>query len=485
MSISGSLSSALSGLTAAARAAEIVSSNIANSMTEGYGRRELQTTSRTLGGSGQGVTITGVSRNVDPVVIGDRRLAQAGSGARDSMAAFLKRMETVLGTPDTASSLNSRIADFDAALLEASSRPESEARLGNVLTAAKALAAHLSTAGQDVQDARAAADDKIEAQVAQVNTALQRLAELNGQIRSNFATNRDASALLDQRQQIIDGVSKIIPMREVPRDFGQVALLTTGGAILLDGKPAVLGFTPVGMVVPGMTQATGALSGLTLNGKPVPTATAGGPVSGGTLGVEFAIRDETAPQIQTRLDAVARDLIERFADPALDATRPPGDAGLFTDQGTTFLSANEVGLAQRVKVNGLVDPSQGGLVSRLRDGLGAVTTGPVGNAVLLKGLQTALTALRAPASGGFSGGNRSLSTLAADMISGVATARVQAEEEASFASARLETLRGVELENGVDTDQEMQSLMLIEQAYAANAKVISMVGAMIDTLMEL
>ena len=39
MTLSGSLSSALSGLNAASRAAEIVSTNIANAMTEGYGRR--------------------------------------------------------------------------------------------------------------------------------------------------------------------------------------------------------------------------------------------------------------------------------------------------------------------------------------------------------------------------------------------------------------------------------------------------------------
>ena len=39
MSISASLSSALSGLTAASRRAEVVASNVANAMTEGYGRR--------------------------------------------------------------------------------------------------------------------------------------------------------------------------------------------------------------------------------------------------------------------------------------------------------------------------------------------------------------------------------------------------------------------------------------------------------------
>ena len=38
---------------------------------------------------------------------------------------------------------------------------------------------------------------------------------------------------------------------------------------------------------------------------------------------------------------------------------------------------------------------------------------------------------------------------------------------------------------GVDTDQEMQTLLLVERAYAANARVIQTAQAMIDTLMEL
>ena len=102
MSITGTLSSALSGLTTAARAAEIVSSNIANAMTEGYGRRELQTVSRSVGSSGQGVRVTGVARYSDPILLGDRRMAAAGSGARNSAASFLKRLEGVIGTPDSA-----------------------------------------------------------------------------------------------------------------------------------------------------------------------------------------------------------------------------------------------------------------------------------------------------------------------------------------------------------------------------------------------
>ena len=40
-------------------------------------------------------------------------------------------------------------------------------------------------------------------------------------------------------------------------------------------------------------------------------------------------------------------------------------------------------------------------------------------------------------------------------------------------------------QNGIDTDQEMQTLLVIEKNYAANAKVIQTVNDMIDTLIRL
>ena len=159
MSIAGSLSSALSGLTVAARAAEIVSSNIANATTEGYGRRVLQTTSRMVGSTGQGVTITGVLRIANMAIVGDRRLAQAGTGDRDVRASFYKRLEDTLGTPDLPHSLNGRIAAFDTSLIEAASRPESEARLSRVVETARVLVSQIDTASQSIQASRASIMD--------------------------------------------------------------------------------------------------------------------------------------------------------------------------------------------------------------------------------------------------------------------------------------------------------------------------------------
>jgi flagellar hook-associated protein 1 len=80
MSITGALSNALSGLTMAGRASELVSTNVANAMTPGYARRELNIGARVLGTHGQGVTVNGVDRVVDRALLSDRRMADAGAG---------------------------------------------------------------------------------------------------------------------------------------------------------------------------------------------------------------------------------------------------------------------------------------------------------------------------------------------------------------------------------------------------------------------
>lgn len=483
MSITGGLSSALSGLTAAAKAAEVVSSNIANATTPGYGRREMLTVARSVGNGGQGVKVIGVRRQVDPVLLADRRHAQAAQGERDTKAEFLKRIESAIGTPDSAYSMASRVAAFDTALLAAASLPDSEARLAAVVESGRNLTASFESASAEIQTARADADDRIDNLVGTLNRTLQQISDLNANIRQTYTGARDPSALLDQRQQLIDSIASIVPLREVARDDGQIALYATGGAMLLDGRPAAFGFDPSGVITAEMSLGAGSLSGLTLNGRPVTTSGPDSAIAGGSLSAQFAVRDALAPEAQAKLDALARDLLERFADPAVDPTIASGQAGLFSDAGGSFVPANELGLSQRLRLNAAVDPRQGGAIWRLRAGIAATVPGPAGNASQLVALQTALSKARTPVSGQFMNGERSFSALQSDMISAFASQRLTSETEASYAAARTDALQQLELSGGVDTDQEMQSLLLVEQAYSANAKVIQTIGSMIDTLL--
>lgn len=483
MGITSALNSAMSGLSANARQAEALSSNVANASTPGYARRVVSLSAQGIGGSGQGVMVNGVSREIDSFLLADRRLAQASAGEKDLRASFLAELERIIGDPTAIGSLSARVAAFDAALLEAASRPESEARLNTAVDAAKALALGINQASDAIQIARLRVDGQIAATVEDLNSALAQVEELNIQIRNLDASGRDYSALADQRQQIIDRVATQVPLRELARDHGQIALMTTGGAMLLDGKAAVFGFTAVNTMVPAMSQAAGGLFGLTLNGRPMATAGTSSLVLGGALAANFAIRDELAVQGQARLDGLARDLVERFSD--LDPSLPIGDPGLFTDRGLSFDPSDEVGLSARLAVSEAVDPQVGGQIWRLRDGLGAVSTGPIGEASLLLSLSAALDASRAPASSALPAASRSLSGLTADLLSMTSSARLSAQTDQAFTAARYAALDEMEKAGGVDTDQELQTLLVIEKSYAANAKVLQTIDGLLATLLEI
>ena len=482
MSISSALSNALSGLQTSSRAADIVSSNVANALTEGYARRTLEIAPKTVAGASAGVQILGTVRNVDLGLLQDRRMADAALGASTTTSGFLGRMEQLVGTPDDAGSLNGRLASLDSSLIEAQARPDSEARLSSVLGAAKAVVSQIGSISDGIQSARLQADGDIASAVETINDALVRVADLNQEIRMQTSAGVDTSGLMDLRQQQVDRIAPLMPLREIQREGNQIALYTRMGSALVETEPAVLSFSAVNGMTENMTIADGSLSGLSLNGRAVALSGEASPIMGGALAANFALRDADAPALQEKIDAIARNLVERFQSTETDPTLGTGAAGLFTDSGTAFDSVDETGLAGRLAINDLVDPAAGGGLWKLRDGLGAIVPGPVGHAAGLAGLQQALNSLFAPQSGGFLTAARSMPELAAEFLSFVGQAHQSALSDTSFAAARHSSLKTLELQNGVDTDQEMQSLLLIEQAYAANARVIQAVDEMLQSL---
>ncbi|MGB3245486.1 MAG: flagellar hook-associated protein FlgK [Sulfitobacter sp.] len=484
MSISSAMSNAVLGLRAAGRGAEVVSSNISNALTPGYGRRILALTSGSAGGLG-GVRIAGVVRSVDAGIASDRRLAEAANASSQGAMGFLSRLESLLGTPDNPASLSANLSRFEGALVAAASRPDAPDRLNTAVAEARGLADSLRAASAGVQEARIQADRTIAAQVQELNIGLHQIQTLNVQISSTQSQGGETSGLLDQRQQVVDRIGKIVPLREIARDNGQIALYSTGGAALIDGQAVTIGFEPANLVTPYMSIEGGTLSGLTINDRPIRTDSETGALRGGSLGSQFAVRDELSVTAQSDIDAIARDLVDRFADPTIDPTLGVGDVGLFTDEGAALNPTEEIGLASRLSLNAAVDPAQGGEAWRMRDGINAAAEGNVGNATLMQSLTDALTTSRDAASGSFSGAPLSATGMISAVISGVGSNLNAAEQKASFTSTRLSELTQLQMAGGVDTDQELQTLMQVEQAYAANARMIEVLDELMQILNRL
>jgi len=197
------------------------------------------------------------------------------------------------------------------------------------------------------------------------------------------------------------------------------------------------------------------------------------------------VRDSLAVTAQNDLDAVARDLVERFQDPSVDSSLTALDAGLFTDAGAFFDPTNEPGISTRLSINTNVDPESGGAIWRLRDGIGAATQGDVGNASLLQSMSDALTRSQVPVSGDITVASRSVSGLTSDYLSKIGAARQSADADIAFASTKVDMLKTQELQSGVDTDYEMQQLLLVEQSYASNARVMQTIDELIQTLLRI
>ena len=417
-----------------------------------------------------------------------RREADGASARADILAQAYGDLNRELGAPGDNYGLFASYESFESSLKELSITPESTALQNSVLSAANDLTNQFNDLSLTASTMRDNADSGIARAVEIVNTSLNQIQSINSDISGMNERSGDTAALEDERQRLLDTISQYIPIKDIPRDNGQIDIITKTGVFLLAGSVKELEFAPTGAIPAGASYAdgVGGLSGLFVGSQELTPGAGNFGASSGLIAGYFTVRDSVAPEFMAQIDGLAADLIDRFSDDTLDPTKTPGDPGIFTNNGGPVDPANLPGLAARFRLNAAIDPSQGGEISRFRDGLGAVAPGPSGNADILNNLLDAFTTSNtAPNLSGLTG-SFSSAELAAGISSLIGENRVRADATSVSATSRSVVLYESEIaKTGVDTDQELQSLLLIEQSYAANARVIQTVSDMIDILMRI
>lgn len=487
MSISNALNNASTGLSTISKLADTVSNNVSNALTPGFGRRVTEVSSLQIGGYGSGVRVVGTTRTENVVVTSERRQIDANVGAARTLSDTHSRLGAVLGEPDAAGALASRATAFETKLMAAVAQPQSLTQLTDATTSARLLAQTLKSVHDETVQIRTEADAEIDRQVKQINDALHSVRDLNEKIVELSIRGEDVNGLLDERNRVIDSVSSVVPLRTVKRDYDQIAIYTANGGVLLDGRVFDLVFDRGPTIVTSDMTVGAELSGLRQNQidptgpVPVSVGTGGGLFDGGSLGALFETRDQIMPQFGNEIDLYAQDLIDRFRTLAPAAALDANGDGLFVDSDPGALS----GLAGRIGLNAQVDPGQGGASWRLRDGLQAAAPGERGFGQYLQALADAMSAQRVPT--GFVSQNsaNSAAIIASEITSFFAGKSARADDAQAFLTSRQNVLAETELSTtGVDTDRELQALMVVEQAYAANAKVLSAIDEMMKILLE-
>lgn len=484
MSISSAIHSAQTGLNATGKRADTVANNVANASTPGYVRRTVSLSENIINsGASGGVNVNGILRSENTLLQSELRLTSGDLAKADVLSSIWSSLSTRVGDTADGPGLFNTMSQFESLLEAAALSPESTTDARALLISAQDVVSEFTSLSNAAQQVRTEADAEIATAVDSINAGLEQIGILNGKLAGSDLSSNYGASLLDERGRVLDALSEFLPIEAVHRDSGTIDVMTPEGVFLLSGgRAATVEFTQSSAFQSSQTIEGGQLSGITVNGVDItPGANSFGAVSSGTIAALFQTRDQDIPAFSDQLDAIASDLVTRLSADGIDPTTASGTYGLFVDPDPSA----GAGLAGRIQLNSAVDPAQGGELWRLRDGLGAVTEGEPGNTTILSAMLDAVTSVDAINSAGLQG-NFSASGLAAQFSSVVGQSRVS--HEAVFSSTKIQHTALVEAqqsETGVDIDAQMQELLLVEQAYAANARVIEVASQMINRLMEL
>lgn len=472
MSIGSALSNAMSGLDAAAKSAELISSNVSNALTPGYAKRSLELSSRQSAQGG--VKIDAVLRQENKVISSERRLADGRNEQSSARSLFLDSMVNLLGELGTSSSLSGDISKLENALLVASGLPSDTIRLKTVFNAAAGLAQKFKKISNGIQQHRLDADNTINGQVKILNTSLNALEKINQQVAAAQSKSINTLGLIDKRNQFLDTVSKILPMKVFHRRKGQIAIYSTAGQMLLDSKAVNISFKPALNISAHSNIENKSLSILHIEGQ----ANSELKLGGGRLAAAFEIRDVLGLEMQSKLDKLALKMSRALQSADIDQSLSANNPGLFTDSGMLATSENLVGLSARLEVNIRVNPDKGGALWRIREGIGAINSKNEGSPDLLIKLAGTFSASTHE-------DRNSIFDQSSILISDITLLKNDAETSASFNSSFLQDLKLREQSLAVNTDHEMQHLMQVKQAFAANAKVIKAVDDMLSLILKI
>lgn len=487
MSLSTALHVASSALMVSAAQADIASRNIANVDRTDYARRSAGLT--TLGDNG-GVGLS-IERATNRALAAAKLIATASDAAAASTRDGLTKLAQAGGLTNVdgvaSSALATGLADLNTAIATAASDPNNSTLRGAVIDAARGLTQSFHDATAAIQQTRADADADIAGAVGDINDLLAKFKQANDDVVRGALRGGDINDALDRRDGIVAELSAKIGVQSLSRANGDMALYTDTGVTLFDKSPRAASFA----ATPTFDASTQG-GDVFVDGVPLTNATSQrATVSGEIFGL-MRVRDEFAPRLQAQLDEAARGLTQAFAERDPSGATPDA-LGLFTDAGgvAPLAIGGASGLAGRIAVAASVDPQQGGDTRLLRDGgvAGAAynvnTNGASGFDTRLLALGDALRTMQNFDPAAQAGATASVESYVSNSVSWMEGARKSADQSATQRSAVLANVT-TSLSNatGVNLDDEMAKLLVVENSYRATTKLISTVDAMFQSLLQ-
>lgn len=216
------------------------SHNISNVNTEGYNRQRVEQGTRIPdfnGGyyTGTGVQIDSVQRLFDQFLADQVRLFTSQQQQLETFSSFSKQLDNLLGSESL--SLSTGMDNFFDATQAVADDPTSIAARKVMLTEAETLANRFNTLDTQLTAANNQINLSLDAAVKDINTLAQGIADINRAItEADGAPGVPPNDLLDQRDKLINDLSKLVSVSVVEQSNGVFNVFIGSGQPLVTGN---------------------------------------------------------------------------------------------------------------------------------------------------------------------------------------------------------------------------------------------------------
>jgi flagellar hook-associated protein 1 FlgK len=325
MGLMMALNAAVSGLRTTQESINLVSQNVANANSAGYTRRTMQPIQQIAGERTAGVRSGEVGRVLDLLVQKQLRLETAGSSYTSLRASYASQLDKLFGQPGGAGALDTLVNTFTQSLQGLLNDAGNGSARNAVLDNASVLTSQLAQISDGVQALRTDAEGRIGDAVKRANELLEGISAANAKIVSHQPLSDPA--LLDERDSLINELSKLMDVQTTQNQNGSVSLSTTAGLTLFNGVSAVkLTFDEQASLGPQSQysadpneRGVGTIRAISSNGTGTDVI-ASNMIRSGEIAAMIEMRDHTLVEAQRQLDELAAGMARALSDKSVTGT---------------------------------------------------------------------------------------------------------------------------------------------------------------------
>lgn len=420
------------------------SQNIANANDPNYTRRTLDDPISHTGGMAK------IGRLRDHFIDDQYRAAAANTGDAETRRYLMTRVEDIFGDPQTGG-MGLAIDRFFDSFQALAENPGDEVVRLETLAAAGDLTQHIKTAYSELEKTEQRINEEMVSVVNEINSNLRTVNSLNYRIAAVQGTSQPDADLRDQRDKALDQLAKLtgathaeLPDGSVRVMIGSMPAVDNGTLNQLELVNTADGYTPkwVGHTVPAYS------------GK-------------GTLPALVSFRDGELKQLMSDIDSLAKQMATKVNEKHVAGYGLDGVTGrpfFVIGAGPADISVNPT-----LKANQIAAGS----------GSGYRADGTVAREIYLLSEEAFFESDILP------GQFQDPRTFYRNMVGWVGSKGQEAQFDEELAKAHLRTSQEQRSSSwGVSVDEEVAMLSVQQKAFAASARVMSVMDDMLQTLLD-